>query len=535
MNKKELKEKLVSLAERSTFHAIPNIVQTDSTTIKLIWAVCLIMSAGYCAKVLITNTVDYFRYEVETVIKIDRESEAEFPTITLCFVQVCADNELYQLDIDLDRFQKSANSSDLYNSTRTIFENMRNYFRTKTYYNQSLRNILLRYNKTRSIKEHLISCQYSGEACSEKNFEYFQLGEFQRCFKFNSGKDWNNGKQEIRVAKRYGKNNGLQLELIAGNPAKCNLPLTSTSGLILYVHNYTYSVSEDTNGIQLAPGTETSIAIDRTFVNKLPSPYSDCIPSEWRTASSGSSKFVKRTFEVTANYTQQTCFQLCYQNYLVENQLCYDESLPRTSDDVSRASKGRCPKLIDIIEDQNKQPVNNSAFYESHDKECLDSCPTECEYVTYDTTISSSQYPTKTYKTILSYKINNSEIFNSAKDELARTSILALNVFYRSDMFKTIKEKPSIEGEIFVSNIGGALGLFLGISVLSLVELFEILFEICLAFFESKLGGAKSQLGDAKQQPNPTGIMVVDVSNQQQQLQNGVKLDGDAKLKQTKT
>ena len=98
-------------------------------------------------------------------------------------------------------------------------------------------------------------------------------------------------------------------------------------------------------------------------------------------------------------------------------------------------------------------------------------------------------------------------------------------------MFKTIKEKPSIEGEIFVSNIGGALGLFLGISVLSLVEIFEILFEICLAFFESKLAASKSQVTDTKQ-PNTNGIMV-DVSNQQQ---NGIKMDvGGAKLKQNMT
>ena len=76
-------EKLKNWAERSTFHAIPNFTQTDRISVKILWAVCLIASSAYCAKVLIVNTIDFTRNQVETVIKIDRESDASFPTVTV--------------------------------------------------------------------------------------------------------------------------------------------------------------------------------------------------------------------------------------------------------------------------------------------------------------------------------------------------------------------------------------------------------------------------------------------------------------------
>jgi hypothetical protein len=36
----------------------------------------------------------------------------------------------------------------------------------------------------------------------------------------------------------------------------------------------------------------------------------------------------------------------------------------------------------------------------------------------------------------------------------------------------------------FISNIGGILGVFLGISFLSFIEIFEIIFEIIFIFFK---------------------------------------------------
>jgi len=47
-----------------------------------------------------------------------------------------------------------------------------------------------------------------------------------------------------------------------------------------------------------------------------------------------------------------------------------------------------------------------------------------------------------------------------------------------SVVFVDIEEEPKMPLDILISNTGGNFGLFLGISILSLVEFVEILFQV---------------------------------------------------------
>ncbi len=38
---------------------------------------------------------------------------------------------------------------------------------------------------------------------------------------------------------------------------------------------------------------------------------------------------------------------------------------------------------------------------------------------------------------------------------IVQNSVLALNVYYKTDYYTTVKEKPDIDFDTFVSNIGG--------------------------------------------------------------------------------
>lgn len=98
------------------------------------------------------------------------------------------------------------------------------------------------------LKKMLISCQYNNEFCYENNFEFYQLGEFKKCYKFNSRAKINGSETPIRKARRYGKTYGFQLELFVGIPDFCKSPFSSIEGVVLYVHNNTYNVTSDFNG-----------------------------------------------------------------------------------------------------------------------------------------------------------------------------------------------------------------------------------------------------------------------------------------------
>ncbi len=65
-----------------------------------------------------------------------------------------------------------------------------------------------------------------------------------------------------------------------------------------------------------------------------------------------------------------------------------------------------------------------------------------------------------------------------------RESVVSLNVYYNSLSYTLATESPKLDIISLLSNIGGSLGLFMGVSFLSLVEILVLLLDI--AFFMLK-------------------------------------------------
>lgn len=59
-----------------------------------------------------------------------------------------------------------------------------------------------------------------------------------------------------------------------------------------------------------------------------------------------------------------------------------------------------------------------------------------------------------------------------------QNTVLAVNVFYTSSSYMKITETPAIIVYDLMPSIGGTMGLFVGISALSFVEIVEIFIEM---------------------------------------------------------
>jgi len=123
--------------------------------------------------------------------------------------------------------------------------------------------------------------------------------------------------------------------------------------------------------------------------------------------------------------------------------------------------------------------------------ECNQYCPLECYSISYELTSSFSSYPTRSYakKSLLNNSVIRSKFQNETltydllKDEtltydLLKESVLSLNIYYDKLTYTGITKDAKTELIDLISNIGGLLGLFLGISFLSFVEIIEIIIEI---------------------------------------------------------
>ena len=117
--------------------------------------------------------------------------------------------------------------------------------------------------------------------------------------------------------------------------------------------------------------------------------------------------------------------------------------------------------------------------------------PLECKRIKYDLTMTFSNYPSNQY---YEYLKNNSVILKHFKNNLTsitydklKSRILALNIYYDQLSYTKISEYPHTEIVELISNIGYIFSLFLGLSLLSFCELFQLIVNIFHEIFRKFL------------------------------------------------
>ena len=113
-------------------------------------------------------------------------------------------------------------------------------------------------------------------------------------------------------------------------------------------------------------------------------------------------------------------------------------------------------------------------------KKC--NCPLECETNILSYAYSISEYPTiQNSKFLMNQSLIKKRLGSLSYTDL-KQNVARVQIFYNELKETFISEE--IKTQIFdlVSNIGGTLGLFLGLSFLSLIEFFEIFFQILIIY-----------------------------------------------------
>jgi len=102
--------------------------------------------------------------------------------------------------------------------------------------------------------------------------------------------------------------------------------------------------------------------------------------------------------------------------------------------------------------------------------------------------LSSYELPPKYYLEYLNSNLTNlKDDFQTDKidADMAKESFVYLTIFYKSLSFELSTETPQLTLITLFANMGGHLGLFLGVSVFSLFEPIQVLIEIvCMKLYK---------------------------------------------------
>lgn len=230
----------------------------------------------------------------------------------------------------------------------------------------------------------------------------------------------------------------------------------------------------DIEGISLPTGFETDIIIKQFFHNKQPKPFSNCIEAM---QSYTTSSLYNYTTVLVGKYNQKFCLQICLQRYIIEKCQCYDITLP-VLNFTSTEPPCDSQKLVECIYGLYEE------FYAGPYEKCFSECPDQCNLVFFNFELSMSTFPTPFYAKLLKkyQTIKPNAAWNMSSYEDLKGRILAVNVYFDDISYVVIDEVPAKSLEQFIADIGGLTGLCLGTSLLSLVEIVELVLQYLFNF-----------------------------------------------------
>ncbi|XP_061306206.1 amiloride-sensitive sodium channel subunit delta [Pezoporus flaviventris] len=301
------------------------------------------------------------------------------------------------------------------------------------------------------IEDMVYSCQYDGEPCRPSDYVHFHHPVFGSCYTFNS-----KGTDSFWTATKPGIPYGLSLILRAEQ--KDHIPLLSTvAGVKVMIHNHNQTPFLEHEGFDIRPGIATTIGIQQDEVNRLGGNYGKC-------TTNGNDVDVKLLYN--NSYTLQACLHSCFQHIMVRKCGCgyYYYPLPPGAE--------YC--------DYNKQPAWGHCFYQlynrlrNHHLNCFEQCPKPCRESLYKVSAGTAKWPSAKSQDWVRQALRHQNGYNSTSN---RKDIAKVTIFYQQLNYQSVNESPLLTENLLLSSMGSQWSLWFGSSVLSVVEMFELLID----------------------------------------------------------
>ena len=428
------------------------------------------ISSGLAAYMVIQSFISYFAYEVITTSRTVFETPTMFPKVTVCNINPFTTEYAYNF------LKEDPVAETIFDQNRTLsYRESVNLINDVTFRALGLINLKNFSDQDRARLGHsfddiLLSCYYGGAKCNSSYFSWKFDPFYGNCYVFNSGE-----RIALQKSSVAGPLYGLKMKFFVNFNEKLNVfnANDGSRGAYIRIDNCSYVNYYPGGGLQIQPGSHTNIAVGRAFKYIMPKPYSNCDIDSDSTQQFDSDLYESIT-QSSYEYTQQLCLEQCWQKLLFRECNCSDLFSPiYYADKCTDSNQNIC--LYKTL--FNTYLANNYI-----QEKCMPLCPLECRKTEFTTSITSSRLIGDLYAKYIQENKNLSADFGgkTVDANLAKESIVSLNIFYDSLSYTLSTESAKLDVVSMLASIGGNLGLFLGISMFSVCELVDILFEMCI-------------------------------------------------------
>ena len=331
-------------------------------------------------------------------------------------------------------------------------------------------------------------CSFNNVKCNSSWFEWMWHTRYFGCYRFNSGRGANtNGQSRVDLLKSNvaGSSFRLIIDVYTGLPNEWSATAAGQSGprgfyaLIQNASDYPYGSIP--SPIFITPSFGAKIVLTRQFYkqyNAWPYAYSECRVDASNKLIAATALAADRYLfdQVIADagnysYTQATCLLFCAQTIVAQDCNCSHNFLASRVPNVDvcvTVEEHECAESA-----YRRALVNRTLF----NKNCLTKCPIECNRHVFHSSISYFQFPVRDQVTTLN-SVQFAQAHANQTDFTNADSLYAnmatVSVYYDRLSYEVNSEEPAITLDTLIGLIGGHLHLFLGMSLLSIVELVDI-------------------------------------------------------------
>jgi hypothetical protein len=294
----------------------------------------------------------------------------------------------------------------------------------------------------KNLKDMIYECVYASEDCKTNINNYFESyidDLMSYCFRFNGGRNMSGHKVSIQTALNSGFDEGLWITW------------NTTGSLAIWIHDANNApknhFENNRNGFinYASNGYETEFAFEKISDYKLGYPYNKCLEDVdlFKT----NKQIIDYLKSINRTLNRELCIDICFDLDYLEKNPCNC-----TEKQVNLGSVwNRC------VLNENSKKCSLNYYRNVYLKDLAnEKCPQQCQMTTY----------------LVETKISPFKLVNQVR----------FRVYYKTLKHTVINQSPKIILSDLISNIGGIIGVFLGISFLSFIEIIDFILQIIYIF-----------------------------------------------------
>ena len=425
--------------EETSVYGVPHVFKGKSKIRRLAWALILVCLIIGCLYTIADNLNRYIKKPTATTVAIEKAelTGLAFPAVTVCSLNAYESSEIAQFteflfNPDLAYDSRVLNKLGMCDKAlNNITEDVRNAAIWEVI-QKSSRNFVYFCGFNQGVNSTLYRC--------EKELEP-TLTSLGICYTINS---ITKGRSDLYITStgaKYG------LKMIFNISQINHPPIEGNTGIKIVVHERDDIPRPNLYGFGIPPGRNAYIGL-RKKIDIDHTSNVGCIDDR------------KLSFYPHYDYSQFACRQNARVEHIAQPNTCNC-----ILDSSSRPFSGPYANTPNCTFNDTCCLLNQ---YSSFDARV--GCPVPCQFEYYDNTISYSSFPTGPYLEDIAITLNMS------KDSI-RDDVVSVSIFFEDLQVTSTTTEYSYPFSAFLADLGGALGLFLGASLIAFIEIGMLLLD----------------------------------------------------------